>query len=235
MNNARIMPCIVSAVLLATPIGRAQEATPAPAHADASGSAYRIGNGVSPPGIVYKVEPEYSEEARRMHFQGTVKLAVVVDAEGKPRDIRVIQPLGLGLDRKAIDAVSKWRFSPGRKDGRPVPVQARIEVNFRLLNKDHRSYWHLANVMFQLAAGVEGPLIEKVTPPRAKDPAKATATLSFIVNEKGEPAEIHVDKSSNDGWSNDVADALRKWRFVPASKNGQPVSVPCTMEFVRAD
>jgi TonB family protein len=222
-------------VLLAASVCRSQEANPAPAQADASGGAYRIGNGISPPGIVYKVEPEYSEEARKMHFQGTVKLSVVVDTEGNPRDIKVIQPLGLGLDRKAIDAVSKWRFSPGRKDGRPVPVQARIEVNFRLLNKDHKSYWHLANVMFHLAAGVEGPVIEKVTPPRVKDHADASATLSLTVNIKGEPAEIRVDKASDAGWANDVTDALRKWRFSPGTKDGQPVPVPVTLEFVRAE
>jgi periplasmic protein TonB len=97
------------------------------------GGAYRIGGGVSPPSILYKVEPEYSEEARKAKFQGTVLLAVVVDEHGNPRDIKILRPLGLGLDQKAIEAVEKWKFSPGKKDGKPVPVQAQIEVNFRLL------------------------------------------------------------------------------------------------------
>jgi len=97
------------------------------------GGAYRIGGGVSPPTVVFKVEPEYSEEARKAKFQGTVVLFVVVDEKGNPKDLRVIRPLGLGLDQKAIEAVEKWRFNPGKKDGKPVPVQATIEVNFRLL------------------------------------------------------------------------------------------------------
>ncbi|MCS7023826.1 MAG: energy transducer TonB [Bryobacteraceae bacterium] len=97
------------------------------------GGAYRIGGGVSAPTLVYKVEPEYSEEARKAKFQGTVVLYVVVDEKGFPRDLRVLRPLGLGLDEKAIEAVSKWRFRPGYKDGKPVPVAATIEVNFRLL------------------------------------------------------------------------------------------------------
>ncbi len=97
------------------------------------GGAYRIGGGVSPPTVIYKVEPEYSEEARKAKFQGTVVLFIVVDEKGNPRDLRVIRPLGLGLDQKAIEAVEKWRFNPGKKDGKPVPVQATIEVNFRLL------------------------------------------------------------------------------------------------------
>jgi periplasmic protein TonB len=97
------------------------------------GGAYRIGGGVSPPTVLFKVEPEYSEEARKAKFQGTVVLFVVVDEHGNPRDLKVIRPLGLGLDQKAIEAVEKWKFSPGKKDGKPVPVQATIEVNFRLL------------------------------------------------------------------------------------------------------
>jgi len=97
------------------------------------GDAYRIGGGVSAPSILYKVEPEYSEDARQAKFQGTVLLSVVVDERGNPRDIRVLRPLGLGLDQKAVEAVAKWKFSPGKKDGKPVPVQALIEVNFRLL------------------------------------------------------------------------------------------------------
>src|SRR3984885_13311808 len=97
------------------------------------GGAYRIGGGVSPPSILYKVEPEYSEEARKAKFQGTVLLYVVVDEKGNPRDIKIIRPLGLGLDQKAVEAVEKWKFSPGKKDGKPVAVQAQIEVNFRLL------------------------------------------------------------------------------------------------------
>ena len=97
------------------------------------GGAYRIGGGVSPPQILSKIEPEYSEEARKAKFQGVVVLQIVVDEKGNPRDIKILRPLGLGLDQKAIDAVEKWKFSPGKKDGKPVPVFAQIEVNFRLL------------------------------------------------------------------------------------------------------
>ena len=97
------------------------------------GGVYRIGGGVSPPQLLFKVEPEYSEEARKAKFQGTVVLYVEVDEHGNPRNLKVIRPLGLGLDQKAIEAVEKWRFKPGLKDGKPVAVAATIEVNFRLL------------------------------------------------------------------------------------------------------
>ena len=97
------------------------------------GGAYRIGGGVSAPSVLSKVEPEYSEEARKAKWQGTVVLTLVVDEHGLPKDMKVTRSLGLGLDQKAIEAVGKWRFKPGMKDGKAVPVIATIEVNFRLL------------------------------------------------------------------------------------------------------
>jgi TonB family protein len=100
-----------------------------------SAGAYKIGGGVSAPRLLFKVQPQYSEEATKAKFQGTVLLYVEVDEQGLPRNIRIIRPLGFGLDRKAIEAVAKWKFSPGMKDGKPVAVQAQIEVNFRLLDK----------------------------------------------------------------------------------------------------
>jgi len=97
------------------------------------GGAYKIGGGVSAPVPVFRPEPEYSEEARKAKWQGAVLLEIVVDENGVPQGIKVIRSLGLGLDQKAIEAVQKWRFKPGLKDGKPVPVSAAIEVNFRLL------------------------------------------------------------------------------------------------------
>jgi protein TonB len=97
------------------------------------GGVYRIGGRVSAPTVLFKVEPEYSEEARKAKWQGTVTLSVIVDETGHPKNVSVQRSLGMGLDQKAIDAVSQWRFKPGLKDGKPVPVIAFIEVNFRLL------------------------------------------------------------------------------------------------------
>jgi TonB family protein len=93
----------------------------------------RVGNGVTPPTLVFKVEPEYAEEARLARYQGTVVVAVTIDTDGTAQDMRVVRGLGLGLDEKALQAISQWKFKPGTKDGQPVPVMATIEVNFRLL------------------------------------------------------------------------------------------------------
>jgi TonB family protein len=124
-----------------TPINRVEPRTAEPREAahstecgrDYPGTAYKIGGGISAPVPIYKPEPDYTEEAKHAKFQGTVLLFIVVDEKGNPRDLRVLRSLGLGLDEKAMEAVQKWKFRPGMKDGCPVPVQATIEVNFRLL------------------------------------------------------------------------------------------------------
>ena len=98
------------------------------------GPVAQMGNGVAAPKVTYQPQPGYTEEARRAKVQGSVTLSIVVDPEGAPRNIKVIRSLDPGLDQKAMDAVSNWKFQPGMKDGQPVAVQAQVEVTFRLLD-----------------------------------------------------------------------------------------------------
>jgi TonB family protein len=87
----------------------------------------------SVPTLIYAPEPEYSEEARKAKFQGTVTLTVEVDASGQVTNTSVVRSLGLGLDQKALEAVQQWKFRPGMRDGKPASVQVQVDVNFRLL------------------------------------------------------------------------------------------------------
>jgi len=96
------------------------------------GGAYTVGGGVTAPRAIYTPEPEFSEEARKTKYQGTVVLRLIVGSDGKPHDIRIIQSLGMGLDEKAIEALRLWRFEPGRKAGVAVAVLVNIEVSFHL-------------------------------------------------------------------------------------------------------
>jgi TonB family protein len=93
-------------------------------------TVYRVGGGVSAPSIVSARPPDYTDEASRAHKQGKVVLSLIVDPTGRARNLRVVSPLGYGLDDKAIEAVRQWRFQPGIKDGKPVYVQLNIEVEF---------------------------------------------------------------------------------------------------------
>ena len=83
--------------------------------------------------VIHSVEAEFSDEARRTKYQASCEVSLIVDAQGNPQNIRVVQAAGMGLDEKAIEAIRQYKFKPAMKDGRtPVPVQITILVNFRL-------------------------------------------------------------------------------------------------------
>lgn len=90
-----------------------------------------VGAGVTPPKLLRKVEPTYTDVARNALVQGTALFEVVVGTNGRLRDIAVVSPIGFGLDERAAEAMKQWEFEPAQKEGKPVNVRANIEVNFR--------------------------------------------------------------------------------------------------------
>lgn len=108
-----------------------QEGEPVP-RGPITPSVFKVGGGVSPPRAQFTPDPEYSETARQAGYGGTTVLWLVVSPEGHAEDVRIVKPIGLGLDEKAVEAVRQWRFDPAHKDGAPVAVQINVEVTFRL-------------------------------------------------------------------------------------------------------
>jgi TonB family protein len=92
-----------------------------------------VGPGTTFPVLASQIQPEYSEEARKAKYSGTVILNIEVDPSGRVVDLKVVRSLGMGLDEKAVQAVQQWAFKPGTKDGKPVAVEAQVEVHFALL------------------------------------------------------------------------------------------------------
>jgi periplasmic protein TonB len=82
---------------------------------------------------VYCPTAQFSDEAVKAKFQGTVFLSLIVTADGRPTDIHIASGLGMGLDEKALEAVRKWRFKPSvGPDGKAAAVRAIVEVQFHL-------------------------------------------------------------------------------------------------------
>jgi TonB family protein len=97
------------------------------------GGLYRVGGGISAPVLLYSIDAEFSDEARRAKYQGVCIVQIIVDAQGNPQNPRVVRALGMGLDEKALEAVRKYKFKPAMKDGKtPVAVPINVEINFRL-------------------------------------------------------------------------------------------------------
>jgi periplasmic protein TonB len=97
------------------------------------GGIYQLGDlGVTPPVAKFTPDPDFSEEARRAKYQGTVTLSAVIGPDGRPRNLRVVRRLGMGLDEKALERVRTWLFEPGKRNSQPVSVAMTLEVDFRL-------------------------------------------------------------------------------------------------------
>lgn len=96
------------------------------------GGPRRIGGGISAPVLLFSVEPEFSEEARRAKVAGNVLVNLWVTPDGHPTHVHVLRGVGMGLDQKAIAAVQQYRFAPALENGKPVLVELNIEVNFQI-------------------------------------------------------------------------------------------------------
>jgi TonB family protein len=206
---------------------------------------YRTGNGVLGPEPIQRTAPEYSEEAHVAGLEGTVYVSGAITEDGSPRDMRVTGSLGLGLDEKAIEAVEHWKFSPGTRAGKPVPVFESIAVDFLLPEKMSR--WHLMGVQFQTPEGASRPVFsEAYYPPGAGISALAidegwtiaavrrlaTVTLSFDVDEHGSPVNFRVINASRPIWGEEAVSLVGGWRFKPGMKDDVPVSVPCVVNLI---
>ena len=98
-----------------------------------SEKVYHLGHdGVTPPKSIYAPNPEYDEAARKAKLNGFVVLSLIVTPEGNAKDVKVTKSLSPGLDQKSIEAVSKWKFAPATKDGKPVAVELQVQTTFKI-------------------------------------------------------------------------------------------------------
>jgi TonB family protein len=187
---------------------------------------------------VQKTDPEYTEEARLAELEGTVLLGGAIGEDGFAHDLEVLQPIGLGLDEKAIEAVKQWHFQPN-------VVTGQIPVEFRLSTKQSR--WHLIRVQFDTPPGISRPVFTNALypigaglGPEAMEEGRlvvamgrlTTAKLTFEVDERGVPGHFQVPNASEAIWGDEATAVVGQWRFTAGMRNGIAVAVPCTVELV---
>jgi TonB family protein len=136
-------PVAVETTITVTYALASSAATPAPQSmnssapsaqiATAPGQPTHIGGDVQRPILIHQAEPEYSQQAKAAKFSGTVRLSLVVEANGRPTHVRVVKGVGMGLDEKAVEAVRQYQFKPATLAGKPVPVDLYVDVNFQML------------------------------------------------------------------------------------------------------
>jgi TonB family protein len=191
--------------------------------------ALHVGPGISPPRIIYKAEPEYSPLARADRVQGTVVFSIVVDEHGNPKDLELVSPLGYGLDEKAEEAIRRWRFEPAMKDGRPVPVKAVIQINFRFPRiwfdtkaEERRTSFNLALKNLQDGS----PTITK----------RAVETIQDLAAQKFPAAMYSAGRWEMNGDNEIAKDETDGWRLIQeaAGKNYGPAMYDVAIRALRA-
>jgi bla regulator protein blaR1 len=137
MSRTRIaLACACAFVVVASTTAAAVDRFPISTSlaAQSADAPQKPGDGVTLPKVLREVRPDYTSAALAAKIQGSVMMSIVVLAGGTVGDVTVIQSLDreFGLDDQAVKAVRQWTFEPGKKDGKPVPVQVTVEMTFTL-------------------------------------------------------------------------------------------------------
>ncbi len=185
---------------------------------------YRTVKGGTPARILKRVEPSYTDEAERNKYEGTVLLDLVVDANGDPTNITVVRSLGMGLDASAVEAAKQWKFAPATRNGIPVAMDVNMQVNFHLslMSTDITTIADDKNKNI-----VQPVLIQKVEP--VIFPAFNGKTLlrpvrvHLTITKDGSVKHVKVTNALDQLVTQSVEEAVRKWRYKPATKDGIPV------------
>ena len=84
------------------------------------------------PEAISQIAPAYPPELRKAKIEGLVTVAFVVDEDGRVQEPRVDNSSRPEFEKPALDAIRKWRFHPGEKDGKAVRIFTRVPVRFRV-------------------------------------------------------------------------------------------------------
>ena len=206
--------------------------------------AVRVGGAVRPPVQINKVQPVYPIAAQLERVAGLVILEVIIGADGKVREGRVMRSVAF-LDEAAIEAVKQCEYTPTLLEGKPVPVVMTVTVSFNLdkvpFEPPLTVYpWPAAEgaVRAGLGGTVNVPRQTKSTRPdfpgkaRSQGRTGGAVLLELLIGTDGKVANVRVIRSSP-LFDNEAIEAARKWEFEPTLVNGVPtrVVVPATVTF----
>ena len=176
-------------------------------------------------------EPAYTDEALTAGFAAAVQARFLIDEHGVPTDIQFSSPLGLGLDEMALACVSRWRYSPALKDGRPVSVHAVETVSF---NKPPHSPWHLGDAEFHLENGVARPVFRKAPYPSFAGVLRTgVVPLRLTIGADGVPRDIRAAGNVDEKLVREAAGIVAKWRFTPGQRGAEAVAVEAEFKLVQ--
>jgi len=192
-------------------------------------------NGTSLPIATDAPAVQYSKEAETNKIEGTVVLMIGINAKGKVEIAEVVKGLGYGLDEKALDTVKKWQFQPALQEGKPIAMVAKVDVSFHFyhpdpppdLSKYQKTAKDGASPPRPLyAPAPEYPLTVQMQIPKSG----GVVIVGAGIGTDGSVEVVFIAKSQGPIMDKIALETVKKWRFTPAMKDGNPVPVRINVE-----
>lgn len=182
---------------------------------DTDNGVYKIGPGITPPQLISKTEPIYTDEAQKAGVNSTAVISLILEKDGTPSNLQIVKSPGFGLDEKATEAVATWRFQPATKDGQPIRTVAKVEVNWRLLS---HNVGQLDRLNFNVPAIRRPQIVKGKMPSNPKGSTRAYVRIALSVTTEGKPTDVKLIDASNDKWAEQTIREIDSWRFQPVGQ-----------------
>jgi len=219
---------------------------PAPPQKDKDG-VYPVGPGVLSPIVLERAAAVYPADAASSEINGFSLLSLVVDSDGTPSGVQVLQSHGAAFDAAAIEAVKQTKFQAGTIEARPVPVRVYARVLFfddqrpaypRIINRlaPTSGFGQRSLTSSQIGRLYDRPPVATYTPAaQYSEQARAAkfngvVIVSVLVNEEGLPIDPQVTRSAGMGLDEKAIESVLQYRFKPAMKDGAPVEARVLVE-----
>ena len=191
-----------------------------------------VGGPVQMAKLKSQVQPVYPELAKQARIQGIVRFTAVLGTDGTVKNLTLLGGHPLFV-QAATEAVKQWVYQPTLLNGEPVEVVSNIDVNFTL-DESPQAEEPAQQDAYRIGGGVSAPVpIFKVEPEFPKglpgDPAGGAVMLSIVVGSDGGVTVVQPLRGDPAFYENAI-EAVKKWKFRPAMKEGQPVSVKANVE-----
>jgi hypothetical protein len=214
---------------------------------------------VSAPVPLVQPDAEMPEEANKARIGGICLVSLIVDAEGAPRNPRLVRCTDPMFAKNSMDAVMKYSFKPARRvaDGAAVPVMLSVEIRFRFDKRppfssdepptEIRYGFFSPPGMATLGPDADGtyPLSKQIEAPKMSEFVSkgfGQAAISFpdgvgchivlVLNAKGKPLTAQATSCDTPSLEKPAIDSLMKSKYKPAKLNGQGVPVRMTVHLI---
>ncbi len=151
-----------------------------------------------------------------------------VDEHGSPANFQVLAASASVWENEAIAVVRDWRFTPGAKDGKPVPVPCTLGLVWG------QKIWTAATLAeMREKMGTPAPMRPAIPPYLIEDRtphSPYSVVVSVIIGEDGVPSNPGVVRSLTPVYDSQAIEAVRTWHFQPFLLNGTPMALPALVE-----